>query len=451
MHVQRGLDTALCTFNLPRCTFHAIRTVTGGNKADRKSFVDGLPFIFLVDCLLLNHFFEHLSAVSNKLKNSLEMPKDWVAQKENLKKFYITEDRPLEEVREILKDRYGFDASIRSYRMKIDEWNLRKYKSKNDISNRGNFAQPRTNLRGRIASPATSSLQPTSQRDLTRSTLSVDDLLKPWTADEIPAMHNPLPRNQHHSTEQGTVLAENSGAFEELLRLPTQTNTQSLLRVPSSSGKRSNSKNNGENSGFYHGTKPFNVKSPAPYHFNCMVKAWRNGRGVRDYVTNVLSVSGFEVATFQTMTVAKVNLFDLICDKVDKPEQVPLIKDLLRELSDSDLYDPTAQYICWRSAYIESHWTRFKRALGLLNLNGCMSREAADLVFRATFLLVGERLIDAYRARFDMIDSLGSAISSSTFKHNQRYLESPEYFRDREQYAAMLKDFRVRCVNHWEK
>ncbi|KAK0105318.1 hypothetical protein ONS96_004714 [Cadophora gregata f. sp. sojae] len=373
------------------------------------------------------------------------MPKDWAAQKENLKKFYITEDRPLEEVREILKDRYGFDASIRSYRMKIDKWNLRKYKSKKDTTDRRKSAQSRANLKVKTAASAASSAPPTTQRSFENSAVLTHDLHEQRTVDEAHTTNDHFPLNQYHSAAQTSILMESVDAFEGLF---SSINPDSF-QLPHSMEKRNDQMSYTQQSGPRCDTQLVDFETPASFQF--MLKRWRSGKGVEDYVDHVLSKSISRVVAFQTKDIGNFSLFDLICDEVDKPERVPLIKDILHRLSEVNPQNPTAQYICWRSAYIESHWTRFKRALGLLNLNGCMSREAADLVFRATFLLVGERLIDAYRARFDMSDSLGSAISNSTFKHIQRYSESPEYFRDREQYAAMLKDFRVRCVNHWEK
>ncbi|KAM0133691.1 hypothetical protein ACHAP3_005818 [Botrytis cinerea] len=59
------------------------------------------------------------------------MPKDWASIKEELEQLYVTEGQTLEQVREILISTRGFGASIRSYRMMLREWGIKKYKSNN--------------------------------------------------------------------------------------------------------------------------------------------------------------------------------------------------------------------------------------------------------------------------------------------------------------------------------
>ncbi|KAE9366891.1 hypothetical protein N431DRAFT_487364 [Stipitochalara longipes BDJ] len=59
------------------------------------------------------------------------MPKDWDHHKAEIERLYMVERRPLKDVRNILKTQFAFDASIRAYRMKLDEWQLWKNNSKN--------------------------------------------------------------------------------------------------------------------------------------------------------------------------------------------------------------------------------------------------------------------------------------------------------------------------------
>ncbi|KAF8848684.1 hypothetical protein BDZ45DRAFT_262037 [Acephala macrosclerotiorum] len=54
------------------------------------------------------------------------MTKEWERYKNEIERLYISESKKLEEVQRILRSQ-GFDASIRAYRMKLDEWGLRKY------------------------------------------------------------------------------------------------------------------------------------------------------------------------------------------------------------------------------------------------------------------------------------------------------------------------------------
>lgn len=58
------------------------------------------------------------------------MPKNWLFHKAEIRQLYIDEGKTLEQVRGILKARHGFTASIRAYRMRVDEWAFRKYKTK---------------------------------------------------------------------------------------------------------------------------------------------------------------------------------------------------------------------------------------------------------------------------------------------------------------------------------
>ncbi|KAH6668194.1 hypothetical protein B0J14DRAFT_156808 [Halenospora varia] len=56
------------------------------------------------------------------------MTKNWKDVRPDFKRLYVTERRPLEEVRSLLKAKHGFEASPRAYKNKIDEYGWRKYK-----------------------------------------------------------------------------------------------------------------------------------------------------------------------------------------------------------------------------------------------------------------------------------------------------------------------------------
>ncbi|KAF4629496.1 hypothetical protein G7Y89_g8652 [Cudoniella acicularis] len=58
------------------------------------------------------------------------MPKDWATHKAEVERLYIEEGRTLNEVRNILRRRHGFDASTRAYRMRFETWEIRKNKRK---------------------------------------------------------------------------------------------------------------------------------------------------------------------------------------------------------------------------------------------------------------------------------------------------------------------------------
>ncbi|KAI3316820.1 hypothetical protein HD806DRAFT_551986 [Xylariaceae sp. AK1471] len=50
----------------------------------------------------------------------------WFAQKGNIKKLYIDEDKTLEETRKLMKDKYSFDATSQMYKDKFGDWGFSK-------------------------------------------------------------------------------------------------------------------------------------------------------------------------------------------------------------------------------------------------------------------------------------------------------------------------------------
>jgi len=52
------------------------------------------------------------------------MPKDWKYHKAEVERLYTKEGKPLQEVRDILREEHGFNASIRAYQMRIDTWGM---------------------------------------------------------------------------------------------------------------------------------------------------------------------------------------------------------------------------------------------------------------------------------------------------------------------------------------
>ncbi|MCJ1244429.1 hypothetical protein MMC30_001627 [Trapelia coarctata] len=50
------------------------------------------------------------------------MVKDWEKAKENIYRYYIKDGNSLQQVQTIMKDKHHFDASIRSYKSKLDTW-----------------------------------------------------------------------------------------------------------------------------------------------------------------------------------------------------------------------------------------------------------------------------------------------------------------------------------------
>ncbi|KAF5242388.1 hypothetical protein FAUST_3399 [Fusarium austroamericanum] len=70
------------------------------------------------------------------------MAKPWNEHRGTITKLYIQEGRTLEDTRNIMKDQYNFEASIRSYRQHFDIWEIGKYNcKKRDRRRRQSFAK----------------------------------------------------------------------------------------------------------------------------------------------------------------------------------------------------------------------------------------------------------------------------------------------------------------------
>ncbi|KFH40972.1 hypothetical protein ACRE_083390 [Hapsidospora chrysogenum ATCC 11550] len=58
------------------------------------------------------------------------MVKPWKEFRQEITRLYIQEGRTLAEVRAMMRERHGFQASIRSYRQHFERWDLQKYNCK---------------------------------------------------------------------------------------------------------------------------------------------------------------------------------------------------------------------------------------------------------------------------------------------------------------------------------
>ncbi|KAH7319758.1 Clr5 domain-containing protein [Stachybotrys elegans] len=58
------------------------------------------------------------------------MTKPWKEFRQEIVRLYIQEGRTLHDVKEIMRQRHGFEASIRSYRQHFDDWGVGKYNCK---------------------------------------------------------------------------------------------------------------------------------------------------------------------------------------------------------------------------------------------------------------------------------------------------------------------------------
>ncbi|KAK3043959.1 hypothetical protein LTS18_002552, partial [Coniosporium uncinatum] len=54
------------------------------------------------------------------------MTKEWDKVWQDIRQLYVNEGLSLNEVRRVIRERHGFDASTRAYRMRIEEWGFKK-------------------------------------------------------------------------------------------------------------------------------------------------------------------------------------------------------------------------------------------------------------------------------------------------------------------------------------
>ncbi|KAF8849774.1 hypothetical protein BDZ45DRAFT_680286 [Acephala macrosclerotiorum] len=52
--------------------------------------------------------------------------KNWNLHKDSMHRLYVTERQTLNRTMEIMKQRFGFVASVRAYKLHFDEWGLEK-------------------------------------------------------------------------------------------------------------------------------------------------------------------------------------------------------------------------------------------------------------------------------------------------------------------------------------
>ncbi|KAI0097475.1 hypothetical protein GGR51DRAFT_578148 [Nemania sp. FL0031] len=66
------------------------------------------------------------SGTARRAKTRGPLASTWRAQKGNIKKLYIDEDKTLEETRKVMRDKYNFDAAPQMYKEKFGDWGFSK-------------------------------------------------------------------------------------------------------------------------------------------------------------------------------------------------------------------------------------------------------------------------------------------------------------------------------------
>ncbi|KKY33548.1 hypothetical protein UCDDA912_g06449 [Diaporthe ampelina] len=80
------------------------------------------------------------------------MTKEWLKYRVTILGLYKDQSKTLDEVRRIMKDEYGFDASVRAYRSRFDKWRVHKYNCARrraaTVTPAGGYQQPEAYLCG---------------------------------------------------------------------------------------------------------------------------------------------------------------------------------------------------------------------------------------------------------------------------------------------------------------
>lgn len=144
------------------------------------------------------------------------MPKDWAKYKAEVHRLYIVEEKTVYQVRDTLREKHGFNASVRAYRMHFDEWGMKKYKA----TKRRNVAVARN-----LSSPPMTSSGSTTH--------SISDFISspPTSIDHtIDARSESEPL--HHSLEYQKRTQKMSDILSRLSRVPNSA--LDILQIMSS-------------------------------------------------------------------------------------------------------------------------------------------------------------------------------------------------------------------------
>ncbi|VUC37103.1 unnamed protein product [Clonostachys rosea] len=72
--------------------------------------------------------FEGSPPMADLTTRAAPPPEEWKAHKANIRRHYMEENRPLPNLRELMKTKYGFSASSAMYKKRFAEWKFFKYK-----------------------------------------------------------------------------------------------------------------------------------------------------------------------------------------------------------------------------------------------------------------------------------------------------------------------------------
>ncbi|KUJ10446.1 uncharacterized protein LY89DRAFT_740158 [Mollisia scopiformis] len=330
---------------------------------------------------------------------------NWDLHRDEIEKLYMQRGFTLQKLQEAMSMKHDFTASTRAWKTKLEEWKLRKNKSRS-ILRKGYPRQRREQLKGSPASiPPSQEKSPS--KDLSIPQLPTDVLYN-WTADDPAAIpetsfqtspsnpvYNTLWRNSIGDTvHQCSHYTSISTLGNSYLETPPLINSSLMLfstRPPSVSLRLL-----------------ANCPEQAPQALEILLRSWKPGGEHMWFAKRFLADSAY------CRTIVGVNwtrwdhtdetLFDLVDQFVPEDEQDLLRKALLR--ADVKFEHPlgrlNAQWApTWRLAIRETTWDRAKHQI--------LKMEVRDRLLRCALSVVAGALVRSQETRLELLAMTGES------------------------------------------
>ncbi|KAL2060693.1 hypothetical protein VTL71DRAFT_9334 [Oculimacula yallundae] len=308
------------------------------------------------------------------------MPKNWDLHKVDIENLYIKEGYTLGKVRDVMNREHNFTASARSYKMKLDEWKMWKYRSKtgdqSQVSDFSSNMQESMQFSSDVSSPrwyTQASVEGNSSSLSSPSVLSENYTQQPLSPVTTYSSSSSVPRksSQHHSSMSrdlsGLSLQEEPIVNSSLMFFSTRTITDSL-RLLSMSAEL------------------------APRALEILLRNWEPGgessNAVTRYLRQVQYCQSLVGVNWTCWNHSDETLFDLVDENVPEDEQPSLFVALLaadikfgHELA--NLNAPWAE--SWRSASRQRDWGRAKDYMAAMGVQHLLW-QCAFVVIAKTFI-----------------------------------------------------------------
>ncbi|KAH7327339.1 hypothetical protein BKA65DRAFT_66078 [Rhexocercosporidium sp. MPI-PUGE-AT-0058] len=316
------------------------------------------------------------------------MPKNWDFYKHEIEDLYIKKGYTLGKVRDVMVREHNFTASARSYKMKLDEWKMWKYRSKTaEQSNYSDFSSSRT------PEPVPASSNTSSPKKYIHieghyssnlsspSTQSESHTYQPFSpvttsSSGSSVTHSAQSSNHRSSMSQdlsGLSLQEDPLINSSLMFFSTRTDTESLRLLSMSADL-------------------------APRALEILLRNWEPGGEFFKSAIRFLQQSHY------CQTIVGVNwtrwshsdetLFDLVDENVLEDEQPQLFVALLT--ADMRFGHELAQRnapwaVSWRSASQQRDWGRAKNYMAAMGVH--------HLLWQCAFVVIAKSFLERNNSR----------------------------------------------------